>query len=161
MECYLPNTWSVLLPTMFPGSLARFGPKLSTSVPFSAEVAVPLSVDEKEVAVVPNSAPDVALKALPAPHVDVTPAVLCARKHSLLLPTLQIVTPLLSPVTVHLKVKVPPGQVGGAAVNCPATSPGEKSAWKTFISYLGTQLDVRGQNYMGSSVKFCKLYYND
>ena len=40
-------------------------------------------------------------------------------------PTLQVVIPFLSPVTVHLKMKVSPGQVGGAAVNCAATSPGE------------------------------------
>ena len=46
VECYLPNNWSVLLPTMFPGSLEKGGPKHSTNVPFSAEVAVPLSVDE-------------------------------------------------------------------------------------------------------------------
>ena len=31
-------------------------------------------------------------------------------------------TPFLSPVTLHLKVKVSPGHVGGAAVNCAATS---------------------------------------
>ena len=31
-----------------------------------------------------------------------------------------------SATTVHLKVKGSPGQVGGAAVNCPVTSPGEK-----------------------------------
>ena len=43
---------------MFPASLEKAGPKHSTSVPFSAEAAVPLSVDEKKVAlVVPNPAP--------------------------------------------------------------------------------------------------------
>ena len=51
---------------------------------------------------------------------------LCTRGQSLLPPTLQMVIPFLSPVTVHLKVKVSPGQVGGAAVNCPVTSP----AWE-------------------------------
>ena len=52
---------------------------------------------------------------------------LCVSEHSLIPPpTLQMVIPFISPVTVHLKVKVSPGQVGGAAVNCPATSPGEK-----------------------------------
>ena len=39
---------------MFPASLDKAGPKHSTSVPFSAGVAVPLSVDVKEVALVPN-----------------------------------------------------------------------------------------------------------
>ena len=49
---------------------------------------------------------------------------LCSREHRLLLPpTLQIVIPFTSPVTVHLKVKVLPGQVGGGVVNCPATLP--------------------------------------
>ena len=49
---------------------------------------------------------------------------ICSRTHRLLLPpTLQIVIPFTSPVTVHLKVKVLPGQVGGAVVNCPATLP--------------------------------------
>ena len=112
--------------TQFPGSLLpRSGPKHSTSVPFSVGFAVPLSVDKKEVAPVPNPVPDVAVK---APQVTVEVVGLCGRLHSslVLLPTLQVVNPLLSPVTVQLKVKVPPGQVGGAAVNCPVTSPGEK-----------------------------------
>ena len=47
------------------------GPKHSTSVPFSAGVAVPLSVDVKEVAlVVPNPAPDMAVKALLGPQIE-------------------------------------------------------------------------------------------
>jgi len=78
---------------------------------------VPLSVDEKEVALVPNSDPDVAVNTLPAPHVDEAPAVLCARVHSLVPLTLQMVTPFLSPPTVQLNLKLPPGQVGGAVVN--------------------------------------------
>ena len=83
---------------------------------------MPLSVDKKEGPFVPNSVPDVAVKAaLPAPHVDVAPAVLCARIHSLLPPTLQVVIPFMLPVTVHVKVKVSLGQVGGAAMNCPVT----------------------------------------
>ena len=87
---------------------------------------MPLSVDKKEGPFVPNSAPDVAVKAaLFGPHVDVAPAVLCARIHSLLPPTLQVVIPLLAPVTIQLKVKVSPGQVEGGAVNCPATRPRE------------------------------------
>ena len=83
---------------------------------------MPLSVDEKEAAFVPNPAPVVTVKALPDPHGRGGSAVLCSGKHSLLPPsTLQRVTPSLSPVTLHVKVKVSPGQVGGAAVNCPAT----------------------------------------
>ena len=84
---------------------------------------MPLSVDEKEVAFVPNSDPDVAINALPAPHVDEALAVLCGRVHSLIPFTLQMVIPFLSPVTVHPKLKVLPGQVGGAAVNCVDASP--------------------------------------
>ena len=157
MECYLPNIRRVLSPTLFPASLARPGPKHSTSVPFSVKVAVALSVDEKEIALVPNPVSGVAVK----PHADTAPVVICARIHSLLPFTLQMVTPFMSPVTVHLKVKVSPGQAGGAAVNCAAVPPGEKSAWKTFTSSLGTQLDVRGRNYTRSSLKFHTFYYND
>jgi len=123
---HLPNICRVLLPTMFPVSLEKAGPKHSTSVPFSAEIAVPLSVDVKEVALVPNPVPGIALKAKLGPQEAGALAVLCARRHSLLPLTLQMVIPLVFPVTVHLKVKVSPGQVGGAVVNCAATSPGEK-----------------------------------
>ena len=115
-------------PTLFLASLDKAGPKHSTSVPFSARVAVPLSVEKKEVALVPNPVRGVAVKVLSGPQVDVAPAVLCDRIHSLLPPTLQIVTPSLFPVTVHLKVKVSPGQVGGAGMNCPATLPGKNTA---------------------------------
>ena len=98
--------------------------KHSISVPSSVGDAVAVSVDEKEAAsITPNPVPVVTVKT--GPHVDM-PAVLCARRHELLPPTLQVVCPFLSPVTVQLKVKVSPGQVGGAAVNCPATSPVEK-----------------------------------
>ena len=100
------------------------GPKHSINVPFSVVFAVPLSVDEKEVAFVPNPVPDLAVKASLGLQVgEVDP---CCRAHSFLPSTLQEVNPSLSPLTVHLKVKVSPGQVEGAAVNCPATSPGEK-----------------------------------
>ena len=85
--------------------------------------AVPVSVDEKEVELLPNSAPGLAVKALPGPHVDAALAVLCVRIHSLLPFTLQMVTPFLSPPTVQLKIKLLPGQVGGASVNRPATGP--------------------------------------
>ena len=108
---------------MFSAILSRPGPKHSTSVPFSAEIAVPLSVDEKEVALVPNPVPGEAVKTLVEPQVRGALAVLCRREHSLLPPTLQMVTPLMS-LTVHLKVKVSPGQVGRAAMNCAAASPG-------------------------------------
>ena len=108
----------MLPPTLFPASLDKAGPKHSISVPFRVGLAVPLSVDEKEGL---NPVPILAVKTRPGPQVDVVPAVLCASRHSLLPPTLQMVTPFLSPVTVHLKVKVSPGQVGGGAVNCPAT----------------------------------------
>ena len=111
-------------PILFPSSLEKFGPKHSTSVPSSAEVAVPLSVDEKKAELVPNPVSGLALKALLDPHVDEAPAVLCARIHSLLPLTLQMVTPFVSPVTLQVKVKASPAQVGGATMNCPAT-PGE------------------------------------
>ena len=117
--------WSVLFPILSSESLLRPGPKHSTSVPFSVWDAVPLSVDVKEVALVPNPVSGVAAKALEDPQEAKEPVVLCSRIHSLLPPTLQMVSPLMSPVTVHLKVKVPPGQAGGAAVSCPVTSPGE------------------------------------
>ena len=112
----------LLLPTLFSSRTLLAGPKHSTNVPFSAGVAVPLSVDEKEVALVPNPVKDVAVKASPGPQ-RMELVVLCERLHSslVLFPTLQLVNPFMSPVTVHLKVKVSPGQVGGAAVNCPAT----------------------------------------
>ena len=113
--------------TMFPWSTLLAGPKHSISVPFSAEVAVPLSVDVKEVALVPgpNPVPGLAVKASSAPQ-TVEEVDLCSSPHSLLPSTLQMVKPLTSPVTVHVKEKVSPGQVEGAAVNCPATT----SAWK-------------------------------
>ena len=120
-----PNIWIAFFPTTFSGSLTRPGPKHSTIVPFSAGVAVPLSVDVKEVALVPNPVPVVTLKGLRDPHGPGALAVLCSSEHSLLPPpTLQMVTLLLPPVTVHLKVKVSPGQVGGGARNCPATTSG-------------------------------------
>ena len=139
--CYWPTIWSVLFPTMFPASLEKAGPKHSTSIPSSAEVAVPLSVDEKEGLFVPNLFPVIAVKVLPGPQTYEPPTDLCNRIHSLLPPTLQMVKPLTPPVTAHLKVKISPGQVGGTAVNCAVTSPGEKSAWKN--SSLGTQLNIQ------------------
>ena len=87
---------------------------------------MPLSVDVKEIVLVPNPVSDLAVKALPDPHGRGASNVLCTKIHSLLLLTLQMVTPVLSPPTVHLNMKVPPGQLGGAAVNCPITSPALK-----------------------------------
>ena len=110
--------------TLFRWSTLLAGPKHSTRVPFSAEVAVPFSVDVKEVALVPNPVPGQALNTFFGPQIGEEVFDVCDRGHSLLPPTFQVVNPLLSPVTLHLKVKVSPGQVGGAAVNCPATSPG-------------------------------------
>ena len=109
------------------------GPKHSTSVPFSVGVAVPFSVDEKKVALVPNPVPKIAMRSSLGPQImeDVD---LCSRIHSLLPPTLQMVKPLMSPETVHLKEKVSPGQVGGAAVNCAETSPEMKYRIHLYIS---------------------------
>ena len=109
---------------MFQTFLEKAGPKHSTSVPFSVGMAVPLSVDMKEVALVPNPVPEAAIKGLPDPQGVGVYVVLCARTHSS--PTLQMVIPRMSPVTLHLKVKVSPGQVGGATVSCPKTLPGER-----------------------------------
>ena len=107
---------------MFPGSTLLAGPKHSTSVPFITGVAVPLSVDVKEVALVPgpNPVPDLAVKALSALQVE-EEVDLWSSPHSLLPPTLQVVNPFKFPVTVHPKVNVSPGQVGGAAMNSPIT----------------------------------------
>ena len=105
---------------LFPGSVLLGVPKHSTSVPFSAGSAVPLSVDVKEVALVPNPVPDLAVKALPGPQIE-EEFDLCGRGHSLLPPTLQVVSPFMSPSTVHMNLKVSSGQVGRAAMNCPAT----------------------------------------
>ena len=98
------------------------GPKHSTNVPLSAEFPVPLNVEEKEVAFVPNPVPDLAVKALSRPQSE-EGVDLCTRTHSV--PTLQVVTPLMFPKTVHPKVNASAGQVGEAGENCPAASPEE------------------------------------
>ena len=117
----------MLSPTLLLTSLDKSGPKHSTSVPCNSGVAVPLSVDKKRLAfVVPKPVLAAAMKTLPGPHVDVASGEVCARIHSLLPFTLQMVIPFLFPVTLHVKVKVPLGQVGGGGVSCPATSPGEE-----------------------------------
>ena len=61
------------------------------------------------------------MKALLCPQIE-EEFDLCGSGHSLLPSTLQMVNALMFPITVHLKVKVSPGQVGGAAVSCAATS---------------------------------------
>ena len=104
-----------------------FGPKHSTSIPSSAGDAVPLSVDKKELEIdIPNPVPDLAVKA-PSCQQRVEEVDLCTRGHVEfpLLFTLQTVNPLMSPITVQLKVKVSPGQVG-AVVNCPTAFPIKK-----------------------------------
>ena len=107
----------VVSPTLFWEALDKAGPKHSTTIPSSAEVALPLSVDKKEVALgIPNPDTPLAVKALPGPQLDEAPAVLCGSRHSLP-STLQVVTPFLSPVTLQVKIIIPPGQVGGAAVS--------------------------------------------
>ena len=84
---------------------------------------------------VPNPVSDLAVNIFPQTAMDVA---LWSRIHKMLPSTLQIVTPFMLPETVHLKVKVSPGQVGGAAVNCPATSPGGKykSIYCTHLSMV-------------------------
>ena len=90
---------------------------------------MPLSVDEKEVALVPKLLPGSAVKSLLVRlglHITVV-VDLCNKTHGLLLtPTLQMVSPFMSPVISHLKMKVSPGQVGGAGVNSAAISPGKR-----------------------------------
>ena len=116
----------VLSPTLFPGSREAAGPKHSTSVPSSTGSAVALSADVKgPLDPGPKPLSDIAVKRRLAPlgiQVLTGSFTPCDKVHRLLLlPTLQRVVPL--PLTVHLKVIVPPGQVGGAAVNCPETPP--------------------------------------
>ena len=100
----------VLLSILFPGSTLLAGPKHSTSVPSSAGVALPLSVDVKDVARAPNPVPGLAVKLSLGPQIEVE-LVLCNRLHSMLPFTIQVVTPLMFPITVHLKVKVRQGEL--------------------------------------------------
>ena len=137
----------VLFPTLF--SEPRVESKHSTSVPSSTGSAVALSVDVKG-PLVPNPLSDIAVKRWLVPlgmQVLVTPVVRCDRAHRLLLlllpSTLQMVVPVIAPVTVHLKVKVSLGQVGGGAVSCPVTWPESvKTKNKTLFtnSYFVTQI---------------------
>ena len=55
---------------LFPWSTVFAGPKHSTSVPFSAGVVVPLSVDVKEVALVPKPVPGLAVKSSLGPQIE-------------------------------------------------------------------------------------------
>ena len=99
------------------------GPKHSTS---TAEVAVPLRVDENLGPLLAKPVPGIDMKTLLTPQVMAEERAPCTRAQSKLPFILQVVNPFLSPVTVQLKVKVSPRQVRGAAVSCPATSPGEE-----------------------------------
>ena len=54
-----------------------------------------------------------------------------------------MVLPLISPVTVQLKVKVSPGQVGGAAVNCPVTS--GKNKYNNFHHFKSRAYKKKGR----------------
>ena len=129
----------VLFPTLF--SESRVESKHSTSVPSSTGSAVALSVDVKG-PLAPNPLSDIAVKRWLVPlgiQVLAAPVARCDRAHRLLLLlllpfTLQTVVPLMSPVTIHVKVKVSPGQVGGGAVNCPVTSP---ESMLTALVFLG------------------------
>ena len=114
VNMYWPTIWRTLFPTMS----SALGAKHSTSVPSSAIVAIPRSVDswrrEFKSGVV-----DVALKVPPGPQVSLSSR---PTMHSLPPPTLQMVS-LEMTSTVHMKQKVSLGQVGGGAVNCPQISP--------------------------------------
>ena len=101
---------------------------------------MPLSVEVKEGPLVPNPLPGLAVKLSLGPQIE-EEVDLCIKVHSLLPPTLQTVTSLMSPVTVHLKVKVSPGQEGRGATNCPQTIPGVKSI-QLFPTYIAS-LQVR------------------
>ena len=97
------------------------------------------------------------MKALPAPQ-TAEEVDLYTSGHSLLPPTLQMVNALMSPVTVHSKVKGSPGQVGGAAVNCPVTTPAWKDIEQLILIYpahkshiaisFACQVLVAGENFV-------------
>ena len=119
-----------LLNKLYGSRFTPSGPKHSTSMPFSLGLAVAYSVDMKEGPSVPKPSPPSAVKRLSGPQKEPLLTLRCSSRHTLagILPlsNLQMVNPLMSPVTLQVKVKVSSGQVGGAGVNCPATSPGEK-----------------------------------
>ena len=134
----LPLIWMVLSPTLFPGAVEAAGPKHSTSMPFSVSAAVVLSVDVNKGPTVPNPAAPWAVKTLSGPQTALPPADICPRVQKVsLLFTLQSVVPLKLPLTVHLKVMVASGQVGGAAVNCPITLP----AWRVLVKITSMNRD--------------------
>jgi len=120
LNMYWPKIWRVLFPTKFPTSTDKVGPKHSTSIPFSAVVAVTVITDENEVALVESNP---AVKASPGPQLVLKLGLLCCRGHPVSPPSLHMVTPVLLPATVHLNVTVLLRQVGGAAVNCPPPPP--------------------------------------
>ena len=87
---------------------------------------MPLRVDENLGSLLAKPVPGIDMKAWLTPQVMGEERARCTRAQSKLPFILQVVNPFLSPVTVQLKVKVSPRQVGGAAVSCPVTSPGEE-----------------------------------
>ena len=123
-----------MIPSEFPILLLSSGSKHSNSisVPFCVEFTVPLSDEELS----PNSFPGVAMKAVCGTHrgAVVVPVDAFANVHSLLSFIPQRVDPLLPPVRVHLKVKVPPGQEEVSA-SCPVTSPGRKDIYMPISSF--------------------------
>lgn len=143
---------TVPLPTLFSASVEKAGPKHSTSVPFSARVAIPVSVDVNEVAPVPGPNPvlGVAVNSLLGPH-RTLPVTICERGHSKVPLTFQMVTPFLFPSTVHLKVKGSPGQVGEAVINCPLTPPGYVD--RNTVSLIHCQQNCYFRQ------EFCGYYY--
>lgn len=132
-DTHLPIIWMVLSPTMVPG---KAGPKHSTNVAFSAGDAVALNVVGKKLVLVFSN---MAVKTL---QTEVTLVSRCNRIQLVLPPSsLQKVTPLVSPATVHSKVMVSKGQVGGGGMNCPTTSSVET---KVIINLICTQVLLGG-----------------
>ena len=113
------------LPTLLLAFLHLSGPKHSTRVPFSVKFPVPLSIDENG-PFVPNPILGLAVKASSGPHLVKLSFDMWYKIHSLLSFTLQMVIPLMLPLTVHSKVKPFSGHVAGAVVNFLPVSPSEK-----------------------------------
>ena len=66
----IPSTWRILFPTLFPKVTVVPGPKHSTTVSSRRRAAVPLSVDEKDIAfTLPNPLPGIAVNVLLGPHI--------------------------------------------------------------------------------------------
>ena len=67
-----------------------------------------------------------------------------------------MVIPFLSPVTVQLKVKVSPEQVGGGAVNCPVTTAGGKILNEQYFHYVLNQTVSTCNSFNVVLVYLCK-----